>query len=113
VGVGGVAGERVWDVQSKIRIRLGPLDYGRFTEYLPDPAPTAERKAFFLLAQLVRLYVGPALSFDVQLVLTAEEVPECRLTEGGIGPRLGWNTWSLSRPLTRDAEDATFVGQPV
>jgi type VI secretion system protein ImpH len=113
LGVNVVAGERVWDVQNKVRIRLGPLGYGRFTEFLPDRSPVALRKAFFLLSHLVRLYVGPELDFDVQLVLRAPEVPACQLNgpADGLGPRLGWNTWLCSRPPARDAGDAFFQGE--
>jgi type VI secretion system protein ImpH len=111
LGADVIAGERVWDVQGKIRLRLGPLDYESFTAFTPDRAPVRERKAFFLLVHLVRLYVGPELSFDVQLVLQAAEVPECQLTPDG--PRLGWNTWAGSLPRTEDAADACFDGEDV
>lgn len=112
LGVNLVAGDRVWDVQSKIRIRLGPLRYTQFLEFLPDRVPVPPRKAFFLLSHLVRLYIGPELDFDVQLVLQAPQVPECQIVErGGIGPRLGWNTWIRTDPLPRDAEDVVFEGE--
>lgn len=112
LGIDLVAGERVWDVQCKFRVRLGPLDYATFEEFLPDRSPRPGRKAFFLLVHLVRLYVGPELDFDVQPVLRARDVPECRLTANGAsGPRLGWNTWIRSQPMTHDAADAVFEGQ--
>jgi type VI secretion system protein ImpH len=111
LGVSLVAGDRVWDVTNKIRLRLGPLTYEQFVEFLPDRAPDEGRKAFFLLCHLVRLYIGPELDYDVQLVLRARDVPECRLTEGlGVGPRLGWNTWMTSLPMDHDAEEAAFEG---
>ncbi len=113
LGLNVVAGERVWDVQSKFRVRIGPLRFPRFNEFLPDPSPVPRRKMFFLLSHLVRLYVGPELDFDVQLILQAVDVPECRLDDGdGIGPRLGWNTWICSQPAARDAEDGVFEGDP-
>ncbi len=114
MGVNLVAGDRVWDVQCKFRVRLGPLRYADFNEFLPDRSAVPARKAFFLLVHLVRLYVGPELDFDVQLVLRAEEVPECRMVSEEIsGPRLGWNTWVRSQAMTRDAEDAVFEGREV
>ncbi len=114
LGVTTIVGERVWDVQSKARLRLGPLDYSQFQELLPDRAPIAQRKAFFLLCHLVRLYVGPGLDFDVQLVLKANEVPEYRLgDETGVGARLGWNVWVKSGPLGREPDDALFNAEDV
>lgn len=110
LGVNLVAGERVWDVQSKFRVRLGPVGYTRFAEFIPDRAAVPQRKAFFLLAHLVRLYVGPELDFDVQLVLRAAEVPPCQL-DSGAGRHLGWDTWLCSGPLDHDAADAVFEGE--
>ncbi len=104
LGIDMVVGERVWDVQNKSRIRLGPLDYQQFCEFFPDHTPLPQRKAFFLLAHLVRLYLGSELDFDVQLVLKSEYVPEMQLSHAeGIGPQLGWDTWLRSQPLDHDA----------
>jgi type VI secretion system protein ImpH len=114
LGVNVVAGERVWDVQSKVRLRFGALRRPRFDSFLPDRSSVAQRKAFFLLCHLTRLYLGPDFDFDVQLVLRAADVPWCQLAEGaGLGPRLGWNTWLCSQPATRDADDAMFEGEAV
>ncbi len=111
LGVSAVAGRRVWDRQSKFRLRIGPLTYAQFVEFLPDRAPIPERKRFFLLAHLVRLYADPGLDFDVQLVLKAEEVPKLQLTGAGtLGARLSWNTWLLARPASSDAEDVVIDG---
>jgi type VI secretion system protein ImpH len=109
MGLNTVVGDRVWDVQAKIRVRLGPLGYERFLDFMPDRSLVPQRKAIFLLAQLVRLYAGPEVDLDIQLVLKAPEVPRCRLGKGaGLGSRLGWNTWSRSKPMKRDADDAVF-----
>ena len=96
LGVSAVAGDRIWDRQSKFRVRLGPMTYSRFTEFLPDRDLVTERKTFFMLVHMIRLYAEPTLDFDVQLVLKAEDVPDCQLTgDGTFGARLGWNTWLL------------------
>lgn len=113
LGSGVVLGERVWNVQGKISLHLGPLSYAQFVEFLPDRDPVPERKAFFVLAHLVRLYVGQELDFDVKLILRGNEVPDCVLEETQeIGPRLGWNTWLRSEPVTHDC-DAVFEGHEV
>jgi type VI secretion system protein ImpH len=113
LGVNAVAGERVWDVVSKFRVRLGPLCYADFAEFLPDPAPVALRKGFFLLSQLVRLYAGMELDFEVQLALRGDEVPACELREaddGELGARLGWNTWLPAARMPESVDDAVFDG---
>ena len=113
LGLNAVAGERVWDVVSKFRVRLGPLHYGDFAEFLPDPAPVALRKGFFLLSQLVRLYAGMELDFEVQLALRGDEVPACELREAGdgeLGARLGWNTWLPAARMPESLDDAVFDG---
>src|SRR5205823_184923 len=109
LGVDSIAGARVWYVQSRFRLRLGPLTYRQFEDLLPDRAPVTERKTFFLVAQLARLFAGAELDFDVQLVLAAAEVPRAELAEAaGAGPRLGWNLWLISAPPPAAADDAVF-----
>ena len=103
LGVDTIVGERVWSVESGFRIRLGPLSYPEFLRFIPG-TDSLQR-----LGQIVRTYVGPEYDFDVQVLLCAEDVPECRL--GGredSASRLGWNTWIQSTGFTRDAEDAIF-----
>jgi type VI secretion system protein ImpH len=112
LGINLVAGERVWDAQSKFRVRVGPLNYAQFLELLPDRTPIPQRKAFFLLSHLIRLYAGPEFDFDIQLILRAKDVPACRM--GGddpVGPRLGWNTWMLSGAMPHDVDDVSFLGE--
>jgi type VI secretion system protein ImpH len=109
-----VIGERVWDVQSKIRVSVGPLRYEQFLEFLPDRSPSLRHKAFFLLVHLVRLYVGPELDFDVQLLLRSNEVPAAHLAgRQAPGGRLGWNSWLKSAPRRVDAGDAIFQGKEI
>ncbi len=109
-----VVGDRVWDIRSKIRIRLGPLSYGQFVSFLPDQAPVPQRKNLAKLMHLVRLYVGPALKVDVQLILKASDVPRCRMIHAkGQGPRLGWNCWMINRTMAHDSDDAVFEGVEV
>lgn len=107
-----IVGDRIWDVQSKIRVQLGPMSYNQFLEFLPDRAPRPERKGIFLLAQLVRLYLGPEMDVEFQLILKKDEVPGCKVGPGlGLGSRLGWNTWSKRKPMPRDAADAVFQAE--
>jgi type VI secretion system protein ImpH len=103
VGVNFILGERVWDVQSKFRLRVGPLDYQQFCRFMPVG------DALRPMAQLSRSYVGMEFDFDVQPVLKGEEVPWLRLTaEGPDHPRLGWNTWVRAKPFEHPVSDAIF-----
>ncbi|QGJ71941.1 Type VI secretion system baseplate subunit TssG [Planctomycetales bacterium 10988] len=109
-----ILGSRVWDIQSKVRLRMGPLNYKEFTEYFPDKTRQEKRKKFFLFVHLARLYLGPEFDFDLQLLLKAKEVPQCQLVnDPGLGPHLGWNTWLLSKAPEHDVEDAVFDGNEV
>ncbi len=105
LGTSLVLGSRVWDEQSKFRLRIGPLDFERFLALSPDG------RHFRALAQLTRLYVDGEFVFDVQLILKAEDVPACQLSAGpaGPGPRLGRHAWLKSRPFTSDADQAVFT----
>jgi type VI secretion system protein ImpH len=111
LGANVVVGERIWDIRSKIRIRLGPLRYDQFVSFCPDSSPVPRAKDFFKLMHLVRFYIGPHLEVDVQLILKSNEIPACQMQLSRTdGPRLGWNGWLTSRPVTRDSEDAVFAG---
>ncbi len=102
LGVNTVVGERVWDVQSRVRVRLGPLTLAQYRWFLPSGDGLSK------LSRLVRLYVGPQFDFDVQLVLRGDDVPPCRLGGDGKGPQLGWTTFLKSEPMRADFEDAVF-----
>jgi type VI secretion system protein ImpH len=104
LGVDVVVGARVWDVQSKFRLRVGPLSYAQFRGLMPDG------HALRPLRQMTRTYVGPELDFDVQPVLKPDEVPWCRLEARGDGALLGWNTWVRNQPFTSDVTGPTFSG---
>ena len=103
LGVDAVVGERVWDVQSRFRIHIGPMSYAAFRRFNPDGHDLRQ------LSDLTRSFVGPSFTFDVQLTLARAEVPGLRLAEGVDGPRLGWNTWLRDREFLHDPSDAVFV----
>ncbi len=87
-----VIGSKVWEVQGKFRLRIGPLRYADFCHFLP--IGTAHQP----LGELTRFYVGMQFDFDIELQLLKEEVPPLQCGDStGIGPRLGWNTWLKTR----------------
>jgi type VI secretion system protein ImpH len=101
LGQTAVVGRQVYDVQSRFQLRLGPMDLAVFKSLLGG-AELART-----LQDLVRLAVGPARDFDVQLVLKAEAVPRPQLL-GEDAPRLGQTSWLLSTPSERDRDDAVL-----
>jgi type VI secretion system protein ImpH len=104
-----IIGDKVWDIVGKINLRIGPLSYPQFLEFLPDEQSDPTRKSFRYLSQLARLYVGLEFDVSIQLILKAAEVPACRLTDDlSTGPRLGWTCWLHAAPPPKDAEEGVF-----
>jgi type VI secretion system protein ImpH len=102
--VGAFLGDAVWNQQGRFRIRVGPLAFDRFREFLPDG------RAMVKLVQLTRYLVGQAMAFDVQVFLRAGEVPYCRLSdEGADAPRLGWMGWLKTKAFATNPGDAIFT----
>ncbi len=104
LGEGAIAGDEVWDQQARFRVRVGPLSFTRFREFLPGS------RALEVLVEWVRFFAGPALSFEVNLVLRKDEVPFCRLDDSALdGARLGWVSWVKTEPMTRNVSDVEFT----
>ncbi|MGF1625422.1 MAG: type VI secretion system baseplate subunit TssG [Alphaproteobacteria bacterium] len=100
LGLSALAGTRAWDVQSTIRLRIGPLRGSMFADLLPGGA------AFERLRDLVRLYLGLECSCRLQLTLARDAVPNLSL-DGQV--RLGLNSWLKSGPMAHDSSDAEFA----
>jgi len=90
LGQSAVAGNRVWDYQSCVRIELGPLALADYQRFQPGTAD------YRRLVELVRFYVGAELDFHIAPRLKPDAVPLARLGRGG-NVRLGWLGW-LKRP---------------
>ncbi|KXK00800.1 MAG: type VI secretion protein [Acidobacteria bacterium OLB17] len=96
LGRSAIVGTRVWDQQSKFRVRLGPLDLKRFQAFLPSGS------AHEPLKSIVKFMVGDELDFDVQLVLEAKQVPATILTTRAIRrPALGWTSFLKTKPFKK------------
>ena len=91
-----ILGERVYDVQSGIRLVFGPLTLVQYERFLPDSA-TAR-----VVPAIVRHFLGDEYEWDLNLSLREEEVPACRL---GSTTRLGWTSWLGHRRSTSPAQD--------
>jgi type VI secretion system protein ImpH len=103
LGENTVVGSRVWEAQGRFVVRVGPLTFDEFRQYLPDG------QGFREMAQLVRLYVGATFDFDIQPTLLGPEAPWCQLRASGPqAARLGWNTWIRNRAMADVVDDAVF-----
>jgi len=104
LGVGTVVGDEIWDQQSRIRLKLGPLTQEQYLGFLPGGA------AYEPLRELARFVCGAHLEIEVQLILERAVVPRCNLGEDGLaGPRLGWFTWMKSGPEFDRAPSDTLL----
>lgn len=79
-------GERVSDISGKFRIRIGPLEFDGFREFLPDG------RRYRTLRDLVRFTLRDQLEFDVELTLLEQEVPDLTLAQDN-PCQLGWSSW--------------------
>jgi type VI secretion system protein ImpH len=89
-------GERMHVYHHKFRIIFGPLSFADYTRLLPGG------KSLKRLVPIVRNYIGDEFSWDVNLILRKEEVPQLRLGQAGL---LGWTSWIGTRHSQRDADD--------
>lgn len=97
-----VLGDRVWDIGNRFRVTLGPMGYQTLLGFCPWHVRLRE------LFELIRSYVGPQLEFEVQLELTAAEIPSCELAASHA---LGMNTWLFSLPPESNSLETIFREQ--
>jgi len=97
LGFGCVVGDEVWDQQSRVRIRMGPLTLAQYVDFLPGGSAWRHVKS------LTGFFAGSEYDMELQLVLRREEVPPCELQSAvHAAPRLGWTSWMKNAPFTRD-----------
>ncbi|NPD68075.1 type VI secretion system baseplate subunit TssG [Lichenicola cladoniae] len=107
LGVDASVGVRVWDVQSRIVLRVGPLDLPQFRAMLPTG------RLLQRLVALVRAYLGFETAFAVNPVLARDAVPPLLLS-GATPPQLGWNSWLGSAGVRAEhADEALFEAELV
>lgn len=91
LGVGSVVGDEIWNQQSRIRVKLGPLEQEEYLNFLPGGDAAGP------LREMARFICGNHLEIELQLILKQAVVPRCNLGEDCLaGPRLGWFTWMKS-----------------
>ena len=103
IGGRSVIGRRVWDVQCKVRVVVGPVGAEDFYALLPGGH--ARRP----VEELVRLYLGLELDAEVRVLVEPDAVPWAVLDhDEDRGPRLGRNAWVRSHNFGRPVADPAF-----
>lgn len=96
LGRGALLGQRIYDVQGKLEIVLGPLDLREYLDFLPLG------QGFGSLNELARFYLQETLDFELRLTLKADQVSAFALGTNE-GARLGWTTFLKTQPVREDA----------
>jgi type VI secretion system protein ImpH len=101
LGNGAVVGERVWQRDLRMRLTIGPMTRERFRRFLPGgPAALA-------LRELLTMFTGVTIEYEVRLALRADEVKPSQLSADS-GPLLGWDSFLVTHPVATDRADAGY-----
>ena len=101
LGSSALAGDRVWQRDLRMRLWIGPLDRGRFDDFLPGG------QAAKALAKWLALLTGACLEYEVCLSLKPEHVSGVKLDKDG-GARLGFDSFVCSRPPQHPRSDTRY-----
>jgi type VI secretion system protein ImpH len=105
LGLGAIVGDEVWDQQSTVRVKLGPLTRDQYMSFLPREKSQAYRD----LKALLKFWANNELDFEVQLILQGTQTPSFHFDPEETGELLlGWTTWINNRPMGRDPGEATL-----
>jgi len=86
LGVSSMLGEKVYDVNTKFRLRVGALEFAAYREFLPGG------RDYAVLRELVAFTLVDHFEYDVELLLRADDVPRTTLAQDN-QCRLGYSTW--------------------
>jgi len=105
LGMGAIAGDEIWEQQTRARIRLGPLSAPQYLSFLPSG------DAWEPLRAITTFFTGGEIEFELELLLKREDVPPCELRpDGEMAPLLGWFSWIKSGPaFGRDPGDTVLL----
>lgn len=103
LGVSALSGQRVWQRDLRIGLLIGPLRKKEFAKFLPREI------AARALEQMLKMLVGLTLEFEVQLILRAEDVGNCDLSDHRSSGRLGWDTFLTTKKQTLNRSDARYT----
>lgn len=84
LGESTMVGERMWDVQGRFRVHLGPMPLAAYERLMPGRDGMEELRGW------IRLQAGLEFDWDARLILEQAEVPDIVLGRSGM---LGRTTW--------------------
>jgi type VI secretion system protein ImpH len=103
LGGSALAGQRVWQRDLRIGLQIGPLRKKDFEKFLP------RETAAKALEQMLKMFVGLTLEYEVQLILNADDVGSSDLSDHRTGGRLGWDTFLATKKQTQDRSDVRYT----
>ena len=105
LGHSAVASERVWQRDLRTRLTIGPMNREKFHRFLPGgPAALA-------LRELLTLFTGVSLEYEVRLALQPSDVQPSLLGSSHDerrGPMLGWDSFLVTQAATESRCDAGY-----
>jgi type VI secretion system protein ImpH len=102
LGSSAMVGARVWQRHLRLGLRIGPLARAQFDSFLPDG------KAAKALTQMLTMFTGVCLEYDVVLVLRAADVQGTTLAPERSNGRLGWDSCLITNKAYRDRADVRY-----
>ncbi len=99
-------GTRVYSRTGNFRIWVGPINYQRFSGFLPD------QQNHRILCSLVRFFIIDQLEYDIALrVLQPPRLQLLSETRESPTARLGWTSWLFSDTPGIDREEMVVLGR--
>ncbi|MBS1158028.1 MAG: hypothetical protein H6R15_447 [Proteobacteria bacterium] len=102
LGTNLLVGERIWQRNLRIRIHIGPLSHRRYLAFLPKGEMAAA------LEKVLTLATGGQFEYEIRPILRAADVQPLGFGRGP-GARLGYDTFLLTRPESRDRSDTRYL----
>lgn len=102
---GVLLGARIYRRDTRARLRIGPLDRAQFERFLPGGASARA------LEQLLGMFCGAGITFEVRLVLERAAVRGTTLASDSQA-RLGLDAFVLETPPSDHREDIRYLLRP-
>lgn len=103
LGINTFCGERVKQIDSKIQIEIGPLDYNSYLKFLPNG------EFNIILRQILKKIISFTTHIEILLVIDKEQVRNIQLNDKNISIGLAGGAFLVSRPLLHHQSQTRFV----